>query len=129
MKSNRTHRTREGGFSLIEVMIAVTFLGVGLLAIAQLIPMGLAGVNQARVRTNAVQAAQGRLDGFRAADFDSTVLLAGDYSEDDGRFTFDWTIADDQPLAGMKRVDLTVSWQEPSGTMSVDFNTYLSPTE
>jgi type IV pilus assembly protein PilV len=119
----------DGGFSLIEVMFAVTFLGIGLLAIAQLIPAGLAGVTQARVRTNAVQAAQEQLDALRAGDFEDAALTAGDYTLDDGRFTLDWTIADDQPMAGMKRVDLTVSWEERSGTQSVVFNTYLTQTD
>jgi prepilin-type N-terminal cleavage/methylation domain-containing protein len=129
MMVRKRRRRGEDGFSLIEVMIAVTFLGVGLLAIAQLIPVGMAGITQARLRTNAVHAAQEQLDALRSADFDSTALIAGDYSEENGKFSLDWTITDDQPVTGMKRVDLSVSWPEPSGTKTVDFNTFLSPTD
>jgi type IV pilus assembly protein PilV len=116
------------GFSLIEVMIAVTFLGVGLLAIAQLIPYGLAGVTQARVRTNAVNAAQARLDALSASDYESAALTPGDYTETDGRYTLDWTVTDNQPIQGMKRIDLSVSWDEKSGTKTVELNTYVNPT-
>jgi prepilin-type N-terminal cleavage/methylation domain-containing protein len=117
-----------GGFSLIEVMIAVTFLGIGLLAIAQLIPYGLAGVTQARVRTNAVNAAQEKLDALSASDYNSAALTPGDYSETDGKYTLDWTVTDNQPIQGMKRVDLSVSWDEKSGTKTIQLNTYVNPT-
>jgi type IV pilus modification protein PilV len=121
------HKRRDDrGFSLIEVMIAMTFLAIGLLAVAQMIPMGLSGVTQARVRTNAVQAAQERMDMLRAAEFEDASLTAGAYSETDGKYTLDWTITDNTPAPKVKRVDLVASWPNFSGTQSVALTTYIA---
>lgn len=117
---------RSRGFSLVEVMVAITFLGIGLLAIAQLVPMGLATITQARVRTNAVQAAQQRMDSLRAADFSSGTLAPGVYTETVGNYTLQWTITDNDPVPGSKRVDLVASWQNLTGTKTAKLTTYLT---
>jgi len=117
-------RPKDAGFSLIEVMVAMTFLAIGLLGIAQLIPMGMAGVTEARVRTNAVQTGQAIVDSLRAADYDS--LDAGDFSESNGRFTTTWTITDNTPMTGMRRVDLVTTWGPDTNPRTVTLNTYLT---
>jgi Tfp pilus assembly protein PilV len=110
-------------------MIAMTFLAIGLMGIAQLIPLGMAGVTQARVRTNAVQAAQEKMDELRAEDFDSAALTAGDYSEVNGNYTLDWSVTDSIPVAGSKRIELTSSWDAPRGTQTVALATYVTATQ
>ena len=122
----RLAKKRSKGFSLVEVMVAITFLGVGLLAIAQLIPMGLATISQARVRTNAVQAAQQRLDELRAEDFSSAALTPGVYTETVGNYTLQWTITDNDPVSGSKRVNMVASWQNLTGTKTARLTTYLT---
>jgi len=122
----RRGSSRSRGFSLIEVMIALTFLSIGLLAVAQMIPLGLVGVTQARVRTSAVQAAQQKIDALRAADFSAVELTAGDYTETDGNYTLGWTITDNTPVTGVKRVDLTASWQHLGNTKSLTLNTQIT---
>jgi type IV pilus modification protein PilV len=112
------------GFSLVEVMVAMTFLAIGLLAVAQMIPLGMAGVTQARVRTNAVQAAQQRIDDLRAQDFAD--VTAGAFSDSTGNYVLAWTITNDDPVPGMKRIDMTASWEHHTGTKTVDLNTYLT---
>jgi type IV pilus modification protein PilV len=123
-KPRRYRRRREGGFSLIEIMVAMTFLAIGLLAIAQLIPFGMKGVTDARVRSNAVQTGQRILDGLRAADYDS--LDAGTYTETSGRYASSWTITDNSPVSGMKRVDLTTTWGPNRNPRTVVLSTYLT---
>jgi type IV pilus modification protein PilV len=114
------------GFSLVEVMIAMTFLGIGLLAVAQMIPMGVASVTQARVRTNAVQAGQERLDGLKSADFYSPALTAGTYSESDGNYDIEWTVTNNDPITGSKRIVMTTQWQHFSGTKEIVLSTYVT---
>mgnify|MGYP001108074209 CR=1 FL=1 len=96
LKHRRRSRSDAKGFSLVEVMIAITFLGIGLLAVAQFIPLGMAGITQARVRTNAVQAAQLRLDDLKSEDFSSAALTAGLYRKFHG---FGWD-PDPSPFYG-----------------------------
>jgi prepilin-type N-terminal cleavage/methylation domain-containing protein len=128
MRKFRRHRPGKGseGFSLIEVMIALSFLGIGLLAIAQLIPLGMAGITEARVRTIAVQAAQQRMDELKTSSFSSAVLTAGNYTETVDQYTIVWTITDDDPVPGSKRVDMTATWPHLSGTRSASLTTYVT---
>jgi type IV pilus assembly protein PilV len=114
------------GFSLIEVMVAMCILGIGLLAVAQMIPVAMAGVTQAGVRTRAVQAAQEQLDDLRSNDWEDAALGAGTYSESQGNYTLDWTITDDDPVERSKRIDITASWVTASGTKSATLRTYIS---
>lgn len=122
-------RNDSRGFSLIEIMVAMTFLGIGLLAVAQMVPLGMAGVVQARLRTNATQAAQEKVDELRGEDFTSAALTAGDYTEDTGDYNLQWTIADDTPVPGIKRVEVTASWEHWSGTKTVDLTTHITPNQ
>jgi prepilin-type N-terminal cleavage/methylation domain-containing protein len=128
MRKFRRHRlgTDSEGFSLIEVMIALTFLGIGLLAIAQLIPLGMLGISEARVRTIAVQSAQQRMDELKMSSFSSAALTAGTYTEAAGRYTMDWTITDNDPVPGSKRIDMTATWPHLSGTRSARLTTYVT---
>jgi type IV pilus modification protein PilV len=130
-RSPRCKRLRESseGFTLIEILIAMTFLAIGLMGIAQLVPLGMAGVTQARVRTNAVQAAQEKMDELRAEDFDSAALTAGDYTEVNGNYTLAWTVTDSIPVPGSKRIALTSSWDAPRGTQNVNLATYVTATQ
>lgn len=125
-KNNLRTGDRGEGFSLIEVMIAITFLGIGLLAIGQLVPAGMAGITQARVRTNAVQAAQVRMDDLRSEDFAAAALTAGTYTETAGDYTLTWTIIDNTPVPGSKRINLTASWQNLTGTKTARLTTFVT---
>jgi type IV pilus modification protein PilV len=117
----------ETGFSLIEIMVAMTFLGIGLLVIAQLIPLGMAGVTEARNRTSAVQTAQRVMDQLRVEDYGSAALTAGTYTQTDGRYAIGWTITDDTPIPRMKRVDLFATWNGGASVDTVALSTYITP--
>lgn len=125
-KSMHHSRNRGEGFSLVEVMIAITFLGIGLLAIGQLVPAGMAGITQARVRTNAVQAAQMRVDELQSEDFTSAALTAGTYTETVGNYTLSWTIIDNTPVPGSKRINLVASWPVLTGTKTARLTTFVT---
>lgn len=115
---------RDRGFSLVEMMLAMTVLGIGLLSIAQIIPLALAGSTHARLRTQAVQAGQQRLDDLMAVPYDS--LLAGNFSETVDNYSVAWTVSDDVPVPGSKRIDLVASWVTLKGTQTVELATIRS---
>jgi prepilin-type N-terminal cleavage/methylation domain-containing protein len=123
-RRRRVHET--SGFSLIEVMIAMTIIAVGLLIAAQTIPLALMATAQGGVRTNAVQVAQQRLEDLRAQDYYSGALTAGVYSATDGNYNLSWSIQDSVPVPRSKRVELTASWQNSKGTQEATLTTYIS---
>jgi type IV pilus assembly protein PilV len=115
---------REGGFSLVELLIAMVVMAIGLMGAAQMIPLAMAGVTQAGLRTRSVQFAQQRLDALSAAEFDS--VTAGTFTETVDPITLSWTITDDDPLPGTKRIAMQASWPSIRGTQTSDFSTFLS---
>jgi type IV pilus modification protein PilV len=124
--ARRGRRSRSEGFSLLETMIAMVVLGIGLLGVAQMIPLALAGVTQAGLRTSAVQAAQQRLDNLRSSEFADAALQAGTYTETLNGYSLAWTITDDDPVEGSKRIALTASWETVHGTRTTDLSTFIT---
>jgi type IV pilus assembly protein PilV len=102
------------GFSLLEVLIALVFLAVGLLALAGLQVTSLRGNTFSHHLTLATYVAQDRLEFLKNLDLNSNRLLRGQY--------------DDQPITlsgmsfartyrvteavNMRTIHYTVSWND-----------------
>jgi Tfp pilus assembly protein PilV len=70
-RSSRATGGREGGFTLVEVVIAAAILIVGLLSLAQLLGVSIRAESLARNGAEATRLAQGQLDSLMKANFDS----------------------------------------------------------
>jgi len=116
----------QAGHSLVEAMVAMGVLGVGMLGVAQMIPAALSNVGDAQQRTNGIQAAQVRMEELKTSDYDSAALVAGTYTESTGSYELAWTITDDTPTTGCKRVDLSATWQDIKGPQDVELTTYVT---
>lgn len=77
---NRVCRTpaRHGGFSLIEVMIAVVVLAIGFLALAALQASLARSSGEAKVRSHVAAMLTARMDELRGQQYDSAVTLPDD---------------------------------------------------
>lgn len=85
MRVIRRAHARQGGFSLIEVMVALVVLALGLLGFALLQTMNLRYTQSADYRTRATNLAYELLDQMRmnkmaAAEFNAASFNAGDVS-------------------------------------------------
>lgn len=129
----RARRTASGGpdargsgagFSLIEVVFALTFLAVGILAVAAMIPAGTRGVSQSRVITSGLMASQVKLEQLRGTDF--TALTPGTFSDTTSVFTRTWTVTDSIPMSGCKRIQVTARWSDSHGTQTTTLTSYVS---
>lgn len=131
MRSNlraaiRRMRRGEGGYTLVETLFAMVFLAIGLLAIAQMVPLASSHLTSARVYTDSQQLAESLLEELKAADYNDAVVAAGTHTMTvDGR-TLDYTVTDNAPVPGTKRIDLTVTWTESRGTKSLVFTTQIA---
>ena len=112
------------GFSLIEVVFALTFLAVGILAVAAMIPAGTRGVSQSRVVTSGLMAAQVKLEQLRGTPFMS--LTPGTFSDTTSVFTRTWTVTDSIPMSGCKRIQVTSRWTDSHGTQSTVLTSYVT---
>ena len=112
------------GFSLLEVLFALTFLAVGIMAVASMIPAGTRGVSQSRVLTTGLMATQVKMEELKGTPFQS--LAAGTFTDTTSVFTRTWTVADSVPMAGCKKLTVTSQWTDSHGNQSTVLTSYVS---
>ena len=113
---NRSMIFKKEGFSLIEVLIALIFLAIGILAIASLQITSVRGNFFSNNLMQATYVAQDRLEFLKNLPYDSSRLAQGNYKPDpDGPVTVSgivfnrsYTVSD----AGYKLIDYTVTWND-----------------
>jgi prepilin-type N-terminal cleavage/methylation domain-containing protein len=128
---------RRAGFSLIEVTIAFTILGVGLLTLAGAQLRALEGNQSGRHLSQGALVAQNQLERLVGSSW--STLVPGDWTApivistdiDDGRggsieqnYSASWLIQDIVPNE-TRSIDIRVTWTEPGGrTRSVAASTF-----
>ena len=124
----RARRARRAGgvpgFSLIEVMFALTFLAIGILAVASMIPAGTRGVSESRTITSSLMAAQLKMEDLRGTEFNA--LAPGSSTDSVSVFTRTWTVTDSVPTAGCKRIRVIASWTNNQGGQSTTLTSYVT---
>ena len=123
-KRNASRPESGAGFSLIEVMFALTFLAIGILAVASMIPAGTRGVSESRVITSGLMAAQLKIEELKGTPYSS--LAAGTASDSVSVFSRRWTVTDSIPTAGCKRVVVTANWIDVRGAQSTSLTSYVT---
>ncbi len=111
--------SNQKGFTLLELLIALTILTIGLL--------GLAGLHIAAIQGNvsgfkistAAAVAQERIEELKALDASAADLTAGAHADDGNQvvqgitYNRSYTIQDNTPVTGTSTITLTVTWVEP----------------
>lgn len=111
---------RQGGYSIIEVMISLAIFAIGILGVATLQILATNGNTNARKYSEASEIAQGQIESLMAMPYasvaDDIVLTADGY-------TLQWTIVDQRDMDGDGDKDIMevqVIVNDPGGKTRAD---------
>ncbi len=102
------------GFTLLEVIIAISILAVGLLAVAAMQTSALKATAGAYKTTEATKWAQDRMELLLSLPYGDSLLSEGSHTvtSPPPGYTITWSVVEDDPVANTKNVTVTVSWNE-----------------
>lgn len=117
------------GFTLVEMLVALTIFGLGVMALASTLPQGLSVRDKARRMTVATSYAQETVERLRDLRFDDAALAAGDHTHPDspldGAYRTRWSVQDGVPVPDMKRIVVTVSFPTSSADSIATMTTQI----
>ena len=122
------------GFTLIEMLIALSILSIGLLSLAELQIIAIKSNKHSKELTSAVILAETTLEGLKKSRitklsngiFQDTNNPVNETGGTGGIFTRSWTIADYKGSTNMKKITATIEWPGPKGIRSISLDTVLS---
>ena len=143
-------RKQEKGFTIIELLIAVSVLSIGILGVASMQVMAIQGNHTASNITEATVLAQDRLEELKALAYDDTNLQDTDFDGDGGlgdfgfdndpstqadadyqdasdpKYTVYWNVSANSPISNNKSIRVVVTWPNQGGISQVSLNSIIS---
>jgi len=123
-----------GGFSVIELMVALTVLGIGIIGLANVFPYGSQTQVKDRLRTSGADLAQQKMEQLRTVAWSDANLTDGTHPSNtgetltltsEGNFNRLWFVTTQSGnFSDMKLVTVRVRWTYPRPD-SVDLTTYF----
>lgn len=117
----RNRRKKEEGSALIEVVVAISILAFGLLAIASMQVAAIRGNSFAGNVTEGACLAADRLEKLMSLSYTHSDLSAGNHTDPSppGGYAVAWDVTDDSPINDTKTIDITVTWYDHGAQKSV----------
>lgn len=112
-----TNIDQQRGFTLVEVLVALTIFTIGILAVATMQTSSIRYNSTARLSSEAVFQAERKVEEILAGTYDAAKVETK--SEPEGAHTVSWTIADQ---GTHKTIAVTVTWKDSTGNKSFSLN-------
>jgi prepilin-type N-terminal cleavage/methylation domain-containing protein len=120
MKKILLFKRGKAGFTLLEVMIALSILAIGILGVSGMFISSIGGNAQGRNMTVATSIGQSKLDLLSNAVIYEG-LVSG--SETSGKYNVFWNVTTPVAALEMKSIKVTVTWEVKGETHTVQLNT------
>lgn len=113
-------RSKEGGFTLLEIIVAISILTVGILAVASMQIASIRGNAFARGTSEGTSWAVDKIEKLVVLPYDNADLDAGSHGPvNQGRYRIEWSVTEDTIIANTKTITVTVEWEDHGVTKSV----------
>ena len=111
---------KEEGFTLIEVLIALTIFAVGLLGVAAMQTSAIKVNSTAGKLTNLSTWGMDKIEELSALPYSDPLLdSAGNpHQEVSGDYTISWTVIDDNPATSIKNITIMVTGRGKTANIS-----------
>jgi general secretion pathway protein I len=117
--------TAWGGFTLLEVMVALAILSAALVVIFSQQARSIAQGNEARITTKAALLAQERMAGLITQEGLRSENEEGEVEDSIPPFTWKQMV-EESNIEGMKKLTVIVLWKEGERERDVRFVTYVA---
>jgi type IV pilus assembly protein PilV len=100
------------GFTLMEVLMAMAIFSIGILAVGTMQINSANSNTGARIHTEEYTWVAGQIERLTALDYDHGDLsddVNVTHSVDRGPYTVSWTVVNDSPVEGAKRITVTAT--------------------
>ncbi|MEK6583234.1 MAG: prepilin-type N-terminal cleavage/methylation domain-containing protein [Nitrospirota bacterium] len=112
----------EYGFTLIEVMIALTIFTIGILGISGMLIIGEKGIMTGNKSHSAVQISKAQMEQLKGTP--NVEAGSGECTTiDTPEIQCQWTIRKDTPAAGLSEIEVKASWNEGVNKRELVLNT------
>jgi prepilin-type N-terminal cleavage/methylation domain-containing protein len=116
-----------GGFTLVEVLVAIVVLAIGLLALVSTSGITTRMIGRGKMETRAVEAASGRMERLRLAAYASTPRCTAPEFATGGPVvsqgvTASWTVP---PAGSVRPVRVTVTYLTVHGSRTATLETVI----
>ena len=108
-------KSNQKGFSLIEILIAITVFAIGILAVGGMQITAIKGNSFANDLTKATTLAQDRMEKLIGLSYDDDSLddtADHNATDPDGRYNISWNIATDHPIDNTKTIRVNIRWTD-----------------
>lgn len=112
------------GFTLIEVVIALTVFSIGLLAASMMQSASIKGNRSSASVSQSSNWAAGKMEEILSTPYASIVNNTA--TSPDGMYTMTWTVANNTPVVNTMTVVITVTWNTRGRTLSSQFTEIIS---
>jgi len=109
----------EKGFTLVEVVVALTVIAIGVLGISVIFPLSGHDVSKSGMSTKALELCQEKIEELHHSAYDAAALTPAVTHVDSlnpiiEAFNRSWYVTQDQPVSGCKTIEVTVEWVQDS---------------